>query len=89
MPKNISLGLVAPVLTSFVHRRSGFNLPCKVDHMTQENGCTYTADLSSKGLLVKINNCPMPQQWAMKTERETGGTAPHILNPCNRWSGQL
>jgi len=52
---------------------SGFKLPCEVDHMIQENICTYTADLRSNGLLVKINNCPVPQQWALKTGRETGG----------------
>jgi hypothetical protein len=84
---NISLNLVATVLTTFVHKRSGFKLPCKVDPV--KNIYTYTADLRSKGLLVKINKCPVAQQCAMKTERKTGGTLPHILNRCNRWRGQL
>jgi hypothetical protein len=88
---HISLNVVAPVLATFDHKRSGFKLPCKVDRMNQKNICTYTytADLRSKGLLVKINNCPVAQQCAMKTERETGSTLPHILNPCDRWRGQL
>jgi hypothetical protein len=86
---NISHKLVAQILTTFDHRMSGFKLPCKVDHMIQENISTYTADRRSNGLLVKINNCPVPQQWALKTERETVGAVWHTLNPWSRWSGQL
>lgn len=39
-----SLSLVAPVLTTFDNRRSGFKLPCKVHHTIQDNICTYKAE---------------------------------------------
>ena len=49
--------------------------------MIQENIHTHTADLRSKGLLEKINNCSVPKHWATKTDRENGGADPHTLNP--------